>query len=976
METTFDEKFLTTKFNTVVSPTTTTELVTHKIETTKMFSNEDQEPINPITTQFYDEDHITTKYTTPQFYSDDTAYPKTTLSQLLNKDHVTVQSTTPQTYSKDHVTEGKTITVAGESGRISISSVSSETPSTARIFTEDLSSTLKSSIPITEEKFINTRYITKSIPRSTVSPNPNIIDDSVTESVLRVTPTDKNSRVTIAAVSQPRPFGFPRRTRPTTASTPIITEVTQSSVIGLSSTSRSKVSTRTRNLTRSTTKAPRTRTRTHSRNREKSVSSVDDEHIKPKDETLKNSSDLLDDQKDIQAVSSSRLINSRRGSSRFRSQRTQYQDLNTKTTDFNNEIVSSTTEYPSRRQRRPQKTTSTTITNDLKNYQISSEKPSRRRNSLRTLQTKFDQQTADTFDNRAEVFNTINGSREPIILTSTFKPLNTRFPSFKYDIFESVKDDLKKITTNLKKIDDRTDKIDVRMDGPDEMTTQTENTRFLIEVTEPVPTENIVEDETFNSFESSLTTVPSNSLSRYLTTIEDLKNDVVQTTLLDTTTDSTITETLSYEKNTGSRTSLAATTKSTEVISTTTPITFQKTRKVQSRKRPSSTTSTLTGLNEETKNSSRTDKNNSNRKKVAKRLRLLTEASKLNSTDLEQRENLKFNEEKPSRRRNSTKVPTKDNKFTISDDSVSLRTSDKIFYIRKKTGLNSDDNSTPKIEVSDDIDKKRKNFLYRYRASSSQTDNNIEKNEQTDEKVSTSKIYDSTEKTEDSNNLKVSKSSLGKSKFDNVNEKNYAKTQTAEGRRSRTSFRNFENETQDIENSTNKNKLNFSFSKSTSTTEDSVQETLIPTKKFDYFADARKRGSQLYRTTQKLNSQNYSVSTTKPLVTRLVTSIIESGTTERQKISIKKKYSSLTSTTYIPKPSTGIPHLFLRKQKEKRKNILSNEIPRGYSTEQSVDYSTLPIESEFLDKKFTTESGEESSSTIEIESVFSNLIGH
>ncbi|KAL0110455.1 hypothetical protein PUN28_013813 [Cardiocondyla obscurior] len=161
----------------------------------------------------------------------------------------------------------------------------------------------------------------------------------------------------------------------------------------------------------------------------------------------------------------------------------------------------------------------------------------------------------------------------------------------------------------------------------------------------------------------------------------------------------------------------------------------------------------------------------------------------------------------------------------------------------------------------------------------------------------------------------------------------------------------------------------------TTTTEAAVTETLIPAKKFDYVADAFLRKQQSLRTTTPrsnnyFDSQNlidpyYMRSTTvKPSVTRLVTSVTESGTTERQKILIKTKYSSLTSTTRIPadkfSPTTPLSVSVIGVYDDES----VNEIRQG------VERSTLPIEGEFnyhYDGRFTTESHE--SSTIEIESV-------
>lgn len=182
--------------------------------------------------------------------------------------------------------------------------------------------------------------------------------------------------------------------------------------------------------------------------------------------------------------------------------------------------------------------------------------------------------------------------------------------------------------------------------------------------------------------------------------------------------------------------------------------------------------------------------------------------------------------------------------------------------------------------------------------------------------------------------------------------------------------------------------LNFrtrSYSKRPSiatTTEAAVTETLIPAKKFDYAADAAHRKQQSLRTTTRAASRSgdplydsnlvdYASSTTmKPLVTRLVTSVAESATTERQKILIKTKYSSLTSTTRIPADQflSTTPMSFSVTGGSSYDDESVNEIRPG------VERSTLPIEGEFNYRypRFTTESHE--SSTIEIESVFNNLI--
>nr|XP_012154006.1 PREDICTED: uncharacterized protein LOC100881881 isoform X1 [Megachile rotundata] len=161
------------------------------------------------------------------------------------------------------------------------------------------------------------------------------------------------------------------------------------------------------------------------------------------------------------------------------------------------------------------------------------------------------------------------------------------------------------------------------------------------------------------------------------------------------------------------------------------------------------------------------------------------------------------------------------------------------------------------------------------------------------------------------------------------------------------------------------------YARRPASTEPPVTETLIPAKKFDYVADAHRRqtlrSGRLNEDSKSKEGENLveaEYATTPamhPLVTRLVTSVEESATTERQKILIKTKYSSLTSTTKIPLQGRASANVENKEAKEEE----ANEVRES---------STLPIEG-FLSRagRFTTESHE--SSTIEIESVFSNLIG-
>lgn len=180
----------------------------------------------------------------------------------------------------------------------------------------------------------------------------------------------------------------------------------------------------------------------------------------------------------------------------------------------------------------------------------------------------------------------------------------------------------------------------------------------------------------------------------------------------------------------------------------------------------------------------------------------------------------------------------------------------------------------------------------------------------------------------------------------------------------------------------NDDSKNRFFPNRISTTEQTVTETLIPAKKFDYVADAylrkqSQRGSSKSRTKDENELQNFvdiysTTPSSKPQITRLVTSVVESATTERQKILIRRKYSQLASTSLIPMETTQNPISFSLKSKLKEKLNFQNEIRTDTSTETSIEKSTLPIESAFRGK-FTTESSGESS-TIEIESVFNNLI--
>lgn len=787
--------------------------------------------------------------------------------------------------------------MAGESGRISITPFTTDTPSTARISLAELSSTAKTTSPNVEDTLISTPYSTKQVFDTTIAPNSNAIEDGITESFLTIAPTESSTRETIAAVSQPRPFGFPRRGRPTTSAS-TISDTTRSSLSGIESTARPKVSTyNTRNNARSTTQAPRTRTRTRTRNREKSISTVDDEYLNIKDETLQKNSELQETRKDIEVVSRSRSTNNNRGSSRYRPRNSALSRDLSFAQNINDQEPQKITESSHRRYRRPQKiSTVSKDADDPSGFKASSKQPLRSRNFYRASRTRLDQQTADSFNTQSQAITNIKLVKD-LENASTFRP-STEMSSEKNYVYANVTE------------------------------ATTDNTQFLIEVTEPSPgetTTDVIEKETFSSLESSLqTTVPSFLWNSYVTTLQIFEEDI-GTTLFDTTTEG------SFEKSPTGILSSSEASLPTENLST---------RRVSLRKGASTTP---ISIEQETQS-----EKNSNRRKLVRRLRPIhDQISNSSVTEIKPRNSLD-NENKKS-----TVAPPSN---TFTQRSPSQR------YLIRKTNTQLDQhNSTPKTaDVSGDMNKRRQLFE-RYRPSALPSANNPDNTDIHDKSdiEEYHQAYDVEEKLRDS-------------------DENSTNSKATDSRRSRTRFRHKGNEQKTFENFTQRSRNTSRYvSKTTTSTESGILETLIPTKKFDYFADAIKRGNQLQRTTPKQNSDNSILkSTSKPLVTRLVTSIVESGTTERQKISIRKKYSSLTSTTYIPKFTTASSKLLSRKKKVNQNDEILNEIPRGFSTEQSVEWSTLPIESEFVDKKVTTESNEESSSTIEIESVFSNLIGH
>ncbi|XP_016840266.1 mucin-5AC isoform X1 [Nasonia vitripennis] len=924
-------------------PTTTTEISRNDNDIKAEDTIDDQPTPNLRQHTFRSTEQTqkaTQEYTTPKSrYISINRFRSTTVTPEKEVKQSTIESstvkpvTTSEILEKELVKDEKTITVAGESGRISISPFTTETPSTARLFS-DLLSTVAPTTPYIDEDFDSTHHTTKRVLEANATPNPNIIEDSVTESLLTIAPTESSTKETIAAVSQPRPFGFPRRTRPTSAA-PTITDTTRSSLAGTEPTSRTKVSTSSRNLARSTTKAPRTRTRSRTRNHEKSISTVDDEHLSHQDEALQNNSELQENQKDTEPVSRSRSTIANRGSSRFR-QSTRSRDSNIKKSNDDLEQTKNSERF-SRRHRRPLK--ATTVSNESEDTRVAKITPTqstRSRNFYRQSRIKLDQQTADTFDNKARTIKNVDLPKTSTTFSSTLgstiavESSTENLSTENLNIFTSEKEDTTEIS-------------------------QTETTPFIIEVTEPITSETFtstypVEEETFSLLESSLqTTVPSFLWNSYRTNMDNLNDEDIQTTIFDTTTESF------NAKLSTIPSSSTATLSSTDQI----------TNKILLRKRLSTTPTSVDRQPH--------DDVNSRRRKVVRRLRPLQDPN-LNTT---RSETTRGRSRYANKRLSSEPSYQNSNNENDNQKSTTLSLNQSVKpksrYIRRKIVKSPGTPTTSSTPTT--VINKRKHIFERYRPTSGPLGKLDTLNDEND--------YNSADYNHDSvpkDTSKDSKSSQINSHLDvpDIPQENIDISQTPEYRKSRTRFRIKNNEPKEFENFTPKNKVTSRYlSRTTSTTESSIQETLVPTKKFDYFADAIKRANQLQRTTPKFNNDNgVLVSTSKPLVTRLVTSIVESATTERQKISIKKKYSSLTSFTYIPKTTTVSPYSYLQRNKEKRKNQLLNEISPGFSTEQSVEWSTLPIESEFSDKKFTTESSDESSSTIEIESVFSNLIGH
>uniref|UniRef100_A0ABD2XD38 chitinase n=1 Tax=Trichogramma kaykai TaxID=54128 RepID=A0ABD2XD38_9HYME len=849
-------------------------------------------------------------------------FRSTTVTSNQETESVTPGSTFPSSTSttkfvdESSISDEKMISIDGETGRISITPfVTTESPSTARIYTDSVSTTVKTTIPIPQDSTPNTNPTTKQdLPTFTPTPRIATIVDSVTESLPSVTPSESTSRVTLAAVSQPRPFGYHRRGRPTTASPTTSSNLIRSSVVGNEPTSRTKVSTKSRIIARSTTtSAPRststtsTRTRSRTRTRDKSVGAVNDENLRRKADDL-DGNPSLQDQKDAEVTSRTRQLN--RGPNRSRTQIRSRSSNNQETSVKN----ASNNDVPSRKQQRPIKTPALRDLENTQSVRITTEIPSRNRNSFRGSRTKTDQQVTDNSNKRSRFSKTSHTkSTFPSTIDTSTTKSTTTITTPRYDVIPAVRypstiipsqvypttilsnqdvDFLKKYTDFVLSTDKSPFVIDVKNIGALETTT------FGFE------------EETFNIMESSLqTTAPPISWKNYGSTLRNF-NDESRTTILDTTINN------DFQSSTPSArisSGISRFTKDNSVrkISSTSPI-------------PKTTS----------------DNVNARQNTAARRLR--PPADQL-----------------PNSSEDDSKKATFSDSYTLTSRSPSSR------YVTK-----SDYAITTPTSVYT-THEKRRNLLERYRTSGDKIQETQFKG---DESYDIRGFYENSGlefedlEPSDSPGFSNNNNRVKSTPLDAKNNK------TSEVRQSRTRFTQKDEKEDKFKNFTHKsNGTSRYVSKSmTSTTEKTTPESLIPTKKFDYFADAMKRGSQLQRTTPKLSGgKSIPSSTTKPLVTRLVTSIAESDVTERQRILVKKKYSSLTGTSFLPKATTVSP-LLHKRQKNKQASL--NEITSSYSTEQNIEWSTLPIESEFIDKRFTTEPSPESSSTIEIESVFSNLI--
>ncbi|KAJ8676113.1 hypothetical protein QAD02_011899 [Eretmocerus hayati] len=160
-----------------------------------------------------------TRYISVNRFRSTTPTPAQETEQSITESFTVNPIVTTQNFIDVAITDGKTISIDGESGRISITPFTTDAPSTARIFTDDLSSTLKSTITLSQGSFPSVSPSTRRNPEITTLRNLISSEQSITEYPSSIATTGSSTQSTLAVVSQPRPFGYPRRTRPTTSST-------------------------------------------------------------------------------------------------------------------------------------------------------------------------------------------------------------------------------------------------------------------------------------------------------------------------------------------------------------------------------------------------------------------------------------------------------------------------------------------------------------------------------------------------------------------------------------------------------------------------------------------------------------------------------------------------------------------------------------------------------------------------------------
>lgn len=698
------------------------------------------------------------------------------------------------------------------------------------------------------------------------------------------------------------------------------------------------MSTQSKNFARSTTKAPRSRTRARTRIRERPTNTTIDSEGSSLEDDSEKTTEVAGRSRVTAGVSANR-----RGSARFAPANSgRSRGTNSGPTVDDEQTSVKSRETSGRRSRRPYSSAE-----DSPIVRISSNTPARR------SKTRVDLLAADTFDDKPQRIKKIRIYAKPSTVPTP--AVSTEEAEYEFKDYE--------------------------------LPGSTESPQFVIEVTEPAATTESNEEETLDSLQTTFQVVDSQQGN----TSPFEATDSSWLEIRDTTMYNSGTTEYSFENE----------------LTTVEPITDMPTTIVYPKRRKV----LLLRRRQETSTSSPVSQSGY-RRKVVKRLRPVQHSNtKPNSTEsIQENENTFLPKKKKNQYADSSTSVTKDQyandvitnsvrrkpstdetEETVTDEvkesnvTPTYRVTAKPQVIRKyllrKNSVTKDRGTpaTSPASISKDVDallNKRKGLFVRRqlisktRSRSEDEVNAAKEQETSDADESTTSFYENTTRFSRPSSKTDSKDSASQESEDSTEKNDEDEVKADHKRLGRTRFGINDIAERDAEESTEK--IVRSFSKRPTTTEESVAETLIPNRKFDYFADAAQRGKQLHFT---------ETSTAKPSVTRLVTSVVESATTERQKISVRKKYSSLTSTSFVS-TITIAPSVRLKFSKKEKNNgnaandreQLLNEIPREFSTEQSIDWSTLPIESEFADRRFTTESSGDSSSTIEIESVFSNLI--